>query len=185
MLSLAASWHRLWDGVGKAGFYFLLRSCKPANIISPRPFLLQCPLVLAGALLVEFKLNINSQKKHPAGDLRQKLKRIDFAGAFFLSITILGALGVLDTGGQKLPWSHPVIIGLGCAAVICAIGFAFTEKFWAAEPIFPLRLMTHYVVCTSYLMLTLQNLAIMEVGDVNLFFSFFFPRMNTELSRDR
>lgn len=119
-------------------------------------------------MLVEFKLKLNSEQKHLASDLRQKLKRIDFAGAFFLSFTILGALGVLDMGGQKLPWSHPVIIGLGCAAVTCSIGFIFTEKYCAAEPIFPLRLMTNNVVCTSYLMLTLQNLAIMEVSFLHL-----------------
>lgn len=113
---------------------------------------------------MEFKLKLNSEQKHPAGDLRQKLKRIDFAGAFFLSFTILGALALLDLGGQKLPWSHPAVIGSGCAALICSIGFVFTEKYCASEPIFPLRLMTHYVVCTSYLMLTLQNLAIMEVS---------------------
>ncbi|KAK4939554.1 hypothetical protein LTR10_020160 [Elasticomyces elasticus] len=127
------------------------------------PFLLQCPLVLIGALLVEFKLQLPSDKKSPTRDLRQKLNRIDFAGAFFLSSTILGALTVLDLGGQKLPWSHPAVIGAGFAAAICSVGFFFTEKYFAAEPIFPLRLITHYVVCTSYLMLMLQNLAIMAM----------------------
>jgi hypothetical protein len=137
--------------------------------------LLQCPLVLAGALLIEWKLKLDTDQQQQkqqqqqqqaggGGDLRQKLKRIDFQGAFFLCLTILGALGVLDLGGQKLPWSHPVIVGLGCTAVVCSVGFTLTERYCAAEPIFPLRLMAHYVVCTSYLMLTLQNLAIMEVS---------------------
>lgn len=125
--------------------------------------------MLAGALLVEFKLQLDDKEMLPASDLRQKLKRIDFAGAFFLSSTILGALAVLDFGGQKLPWSHPAVVGAGSAAVICSVGFILTEKYFAAEPIFPLRLITHYVVCTSYLMLTLQNLAIMAVSFPTIF----------------
>lgn len=131
-------------------------------MMSKRPFLIQCPLVLAGVVLTEFKLE--DREQHHSSNLRQKLGRIDFAGAFFMSLTILSSLAVLDLGGQKLPRSHPIVLGAAGAAVVCSIGFATVEKFFAAEPIFPLRLINHYVVFTSYVMIALQNLAVMLVS---------------------
>lgn len=128
-----------------------------------RPFLIQCPLVLTGILLTEFKLATPSQDKVVPTNLRQKLNRIDFSGAFLMSMTILGSLAVMDLGGQKLPWSHPIIIITIITTVVCGIAFTLVEKYRAAEPIFPLRLLTHYVVFTSYIMLALQNLAVMAV----------------------
>lgn len=131
--------------------------------VAHRPFLIQCPLVLAGVFLAEFKLDVSTQNHIQTSSLGQKLKRIDFAGAFFMSLTILSSLTVLDLGGQKLPWTHPIVLAAIIAAVVCWIGFIVVEKFFAAEPIFPLHLVTHYVVLTSYVMLAMQNVAVMLV----------------------
>lgn len=74
-----------------------------------------------------------------------------------MSITIFTALLVLDTGGQKYDWNHPVIVTSACAAVIGAGTFVVYERYFAKEPIFPVQLLTRYVVGTSYGILLLQN----------------------------
>ncbi|KAH6676218.1 major facilitator superfamily domain-containing protein [Halenospora varia] len=126
-------------------------------------FLGQCPISLVAIVLMEWKLQLVTIVREDRDTTEtshwQKLKRIDFVGAFFLSSTILTTLLVLDMGGQKLAWTHPIIIACACTAVISTILFALAEKHWAKEPIFPLSLLTHCVVITSYSILTLWNIA--------------------------
>jgi hypothetical protein len=86
-----------------------------------------------------------------------KLKRIDFTGAIFLSLTILAFCITVDIGGQKVTWNSPLLLGVVGSGVLSAIAFFFSTKYWAKEPIFPLHLLTHYVVVTSYCGLALQN----------------------------
>ncbi|PSN71462.1 putative major facilitator superfamily transporter [Corynespora cassiicola Philippines] len=124
-------------------------------------FLIQCPPTLLSIILVEWKLklpqkNLEETKSETNWD---KLRRIDFVGAFFMSLTILAALLVLDTGGQKYAWTHPVILSSFCLTIVSGISFALIERYWAREPIFPLQLLTRYVVVTSYISLLLQNFA--------------------------
>lgn len=74
-----------------------------------------------------------------------------------MSLTILPVMVAFDMGGQKIPWDSPVIIGLFAASLGSAVLFCLTERYWAKEPIFPLRLLSHYVVVTSYLQLAIQT----------------------------
>jgi hypothetical protein len=74
-----------------------------------------------------------------------------------MSITIFTALFVLDTGGQKYAWKHPIVVTSACVAIVGAGTFVLYERFFAREPIFPVQLLTRYVVVTSYGILLLQN----------------------------
>ena len=86
-----------------------------------------------------------------------KLRRVDFLGSLSLAAAIVGFLVFLDLGGQKLPWTHPVLwIILGAAAVF-SILFLLVEAFIAVEPIFPLRLLVHRDVVTAYIIAALQG----------------------------
>lgn len=76
-----------------------------------------------------------------------------------MSLAILTALFVLDTGGQKYEWTHLVIIVSTCIALVSGVIFYFYERDYAREPIFPVKLLTSYVVVTSYALLLLQNFA--------------------------
>lgn len=118
--------------------------------------------------LVQWKLRTPVSKQQAGTEdtlsLSDKVKRIDFLGAATMSLAILSALIVLDMGGQKLPWTHPIIwIALGATA-LSTISFVLAEKYVAVEPIFPLRLLGHYVVITSYMMLCLQMVAVTAVS---------------------
>lgn len=63
---------------------------------------------------------------------------------------------VLDLGGQKQPWTGPVVLGLVALSASLEILFLLVEAYWAKEPIFPIRLILHWDVLTSYLISGLQ-----------------------------
>ena len=88
-----------------------------------------------------------------------KLRRVDFLGSLSLAVAIVGFLAVLDLGGQKLPWTHPIIWIIFGAAAVFSIFFVLIEAFVANEPIFPLRLLVHRDVVTAYLIAALQTAA--------------------------
>jgi hypothetical protein len=131
-----------------------------------RAFLVQVPAIILSIVLVQWKLEVpqKSLKSGHSESTREKLRRIDFIGAVCMSITILTALFVIDTGGQKYAWDHPIVIVSGCIAVVGAGVFVGYERFGAKEPIFPVQLMTNYVVVTSYGILLFQTLSQMAVS---------------------
>lgn len=88
-----------------------------------------------------------------------KLRRIDFLGSISLALTIVGFLLVLDLGGQKVPWGHPAIWILLTLSVTLGLLFLFIEGYVAREPIFPLQLLVHRAVVTTYLVGALQAAA--------------------------
>ena len=126
-----------------------------------RVFLVELPPTTLSVVLVQWKLEVlKRQAATPILETQgEKLARIDFLGAFVLSITILSSLFVLDSGGQKYAWKSPIILSLVCVAVVGGISFCFLEKYFAKEPIFPIQLLRRYEVITSYTILTLQNLS--------------------------
>lgn len=125
-------------------------------------FLGQAPATVVAMVAVAWKLQIKPGKKE--GDdgadgptILSKLKRIDVVGALFLSATILAGLLVLDMGGDKVPWNSPLIYVLAGTAVVCAGIFYVVEEYWATEPIFPTRLITHKEVLLDYAIQVVQT----------------------------
>lgn len=81
-----------------------------------------------------------------------------------MSLTILPVLLAVDLGGKNTAWNSPVIIGLLAGATGCGVLFFITEKYLAREPVFPLKLLGHYVVVTSYLQILIQSAIQTAVG---------------------
>lgn len=164
-------WKKLWwRGRRHARFHNWLAMVRSSAVAShqrhwltiwTRAFLAQVPPVILSIVLVQWKLKVPQKSLNitPQQSARDKLLRIDFIGALLMSIAILTALFVLDTGGQKYAWKHPIVISSACIAIISAGAFCLFEKFCAKEPIFPIQLLTRYVVVTSYGILLLQNLS--------------------------
>lgn len=111
-----------------------------------------------------------SKEQDTAQSPREKLARIDWNGAITLSFTILFSLVVLDMGGQKYSFTHPFIISAIVIAIVSGVGFVITEKYYAKEPVFPLQLLCHYVVITSYSIMFLQTFAQTAVSFLRIFF---------------
>jgi hypothetical protein len=86
----------------------------------------------------------------PTQSALSKLRRVDFLGVVFLCISIVCGLLVLDLGGQRMPWTDPKILLLLGASVMALNVLVFVETAWAKESIFPLRLLLHRDLITSY-----------------------------------
>ena len=112
-------------------------------------------------MLVGLKLDHQDKSlpKDVKGPSKSTFRRIDFLGSISLASTIVGFLLVLDLGGQKLPWSHPVIWIVFASSAVVGLLFLAIEGYVAKEPIFPLRLLVHRDVMTAYLLAALQMAA--------------------------
>jgi hypothetical protein len=71
-----------------------------------------------------------------------KLARIDFLGALLITLTILCFLLPLQIGGDRLPWSHPAMLGLLGEACISPALFVVVEGKFARESVVPLFFFT-------------------------------------------
>ncbi|KAF4627684.1 hypothetical protein G7Y89_g10464 [Cudoniella acicularis] len=120
-------------------------------------FLGQCPPTVLALFLVIWKLKDLHSETTPAQSHLSKLRRIDFLGAFLLSISIVCAILVLDLGGQRMSWASPKMLILLGTSVVTGNLFIVVEAFWAKEPIFPLRLLLNRDVITSYINLAFQS----------------------------
>lgn len=65
-------------------------------------------------------------------------------------------------GGQEIAWDSPTLIAIAVSGAISALAFVLWAKR-AQEPIFPLRLVTHYDLVTNYLIVLLQVMVQMSL----------------------
>ena len=75
----------------------------------------------------------NSKPKKPT-----TTQSFDIPGLLTFILTIITVLIFLNTAGQKLPWTHPLVIA---TAVICSISatlFFLIETVWSPAPLIPL-----------------------------------------------
>ncbi|KAK5232208.1 hypothetical protein LTR47_006737 [Exophiala xenobiotica] len=100
-------------------------------------FLLQVPFILISTVLVWFLVDIpvNPSTK-PA------LRRIDFLGSSLLVTSLVLLLLGLNTGGNQLPWTHPLIITSLVLSIIILAAFMALEsnEKWIPEPVLPVGL---------------------------------------------
>lgn len=109
-------------------------------------FLIQVPFVVVSAILVALTVKV------PVKDTQKdKLKRVDFLGAITLVITLVLLLLGLNTGGNQLPWAHPLVLTtLPLSAVALGI-FVYIEANVASEPVIPVRLLLDRTVLSACL----------------------------------
>lgn len=83
-------------------------------------------------------------------DLHRERRRFDLLGAFLLTVGGVLLLLALLEGGQHWAWSSPVSIGLFSVAAVALCCFVLVERK-AAEPVLPLWVFRHPVICPSIL----------------------------------
>ena len=123
-----------------------------------RSFYIQCPLTITAMVLVAWKLD-GPPEEDGARSSTEKLRRIDFLGSMSLALAIVGFLLILDIGGQKVHWTHPLVWILFGVAFVFSVIFALVEAYVAREPIFPLQLIIHRDVLSAYLVIALLGAA--------------------------
>ncbi|KAJ4321842.1 hypothetical protein N0V84_005137 [Fusarium piperis] len=118
-------------------------------------FLGQAPIFAASMVICGLLLPSTSNGTQESS-ISTRLARIDALGALLLGATVLSLMMPLEIGGQKIPWSHPLIFVLFAAGIVLAVAFVLVESRWAKEPIFPLRLLRNAQVTKSYLIVAAQ-----------------------------
>ncbi|PHH85555.1 hypothetical protein CDD83_254 [Cordyceps sp. RAO-2017] len=108
-------------------------------------FLVQVPPAILSAVAVLLLIKVPPKQSD-----RSYLARIDFAGVILTSsFLILLVLG-LNSGGNLVPWSHPLPITALLLSLALAIGFAWWESR-AAQPVIPVKLLLDRTVLAACL----------------------------------
>ncbi|KAL3421221.1 Multidrug resistance protein fnx1 [Phlyctema vagabunda] len=129
-------------------------------------FLSQVPLIILSGILVFFTIKVPSKKSE-----KSKLSRVDFLGAFTIVLTLVLLLLGLNSGGNIVPWSHPLVtVSLPLSAVALA-AFIYIEAYVASEPVIPVRLLLNRTVAASCLTNWFSTMVVyMSLFYVPLFF---------------
>ncbi|KAI4139206.1 MAG: hypothetical protein L6R39_006413 [Caloplaca ligustica] len=127
-------------------------------------FLIQVPLTVISGLLVFFTVNI------PVKQSDQSVwKRIDFLGAFTLITTLVLLLLGVNSGGNIVPWSHPLVVVSLPLSVLSLLVFVYVEAYHASEPVIPVRLLLDRTVlsaCLTNWFTTMCQFAIIFYGPI-------------------
>lgn len=158
----------LWQGIGNlfwgvgnglGGFFggFLNDTIgwKPA-------FWLQVPLTIISMIMIWINYDCEDETHVRSVAVKGKsaMSRVDFFGSLSLILTLVALLLGLTSGGNIVPWSHPIVlVSLPLAAVFAGIFIVVEEKV-AQEPILPLRLLNDRTVLCSCLTNWFFNLAV-------------------------
>ncbi|KAJ5669805.1 hypothetical protein N7462_010875 [Penicillium macrosclerotiorum] len=109
-------------------------------------FLIQIPFLMISCVLVIFQVNIPVKETDKA-----RIRRVDFLGAITLVLTLVTLLLGLNTGGNQVPWTHPIVlVSLPLSAVFLGI-FIHVEANVATEPVIPVRLLLDRTVASACL----------------------------------
>lgn len=129
------------------GLYNRFELSKLNNTYLSRTFLLQVPITITAIVSVTLALHL---PKPETSDLMAKFKRVDWAGATFLILTVFFLLLALDRGGN-VSWNDRLTIYSLVAFPICLICFGFIETEFANEPFAPKRIIVNRALIASYL----------------------------------
>lgn len=130
-------------------------------------FLCRVPLIaLSGTLVCLTLKNIPAVPSEMS-----RMSRVDFAGAFTLSLTLVLLLLGLNSGGNLVPWTHPLVLVSVSLSVVAAGAFVLVETKCASEPIIPMYLLFHRTVLSACLMnLLITMVLFMATYYVPIFF---------------
>jgi MFS family permease len=109
-------------------------------------FLAQGPMCALAIIAVALVLDLPQQG---LSHWKEKIKRVDFLGAIILILAVFGLLVGLDRG-SNVSWSNPVTIA-GLASTPLFIVFVLVEKFVAANPFAPGRIIFNKSLFACYL----------------------------------
>ncbi|KAK7408017.1 hypothetical protein QQX98_009840 [Neonectria punicea] len=108
-------------------------------------FLIQVPPVILSAIAVAFLVKVPPKQSD-----KSFLSRIDFGGVFLTSSFLVLLLLGLNSGGNLVPWTHPLPLTTIPLAVVTFAGFLFWENR-VTQPIIPVRLLLDRTVLAACL----------------------------------
>ncbi|TWU72131.1 hypothetical protein ED733_002604 [Metarhizium rileyi] len=120
-------------------------------------FLIQVPPVLLSAVAVHFLVKVPPKQSD-----KSYLARIDFLGVFLTSSFLVLLLLGLNSGGNQVPWTHPLPLTTLPLSIVAFAGFLWWESR-ARQPIIPVRLLmsrTVLAACCTNLLATMVVLTL-------------------------
>ncbi|KAH0829722.1 hypothetical protein AYO21_10627 [Fonsecaea monophora] len=108
-------------------------------------FLIQVPFVVVSAFVVAIYVQLPS----PPHSDKNKLARVDFLGAITLVGSLVLLLFGLNSGGNLVPWNHPLVLTTLPLSAVLLIAFLVIEEKWAAEPLILVRLFLNRTVTAA------------------------------------
>jgi predicted MFS family arabinose efflux permease len=122
-------------------------------------FLIQVPLVVvSGALVFFFTSGIPVKESH-----KSRISRVDFLGALTLVIMLVLLLLGLNSGGNLVPWNHPLVIVSLILGFVFFLVFIYVEDRIAPEPVIPVRLLLDRTVFASCLINWLMCMSVFSL----------------------
>ncbi|KAL9132550.1 MAG: hypothetical protein Q9175_006276 [Cornicularia normoerica] len=129
-----------------------------------KAFLIQVPFTVVSGTMVFFTVKI--PVKHSS---KSALKRIDFLGAAALITTLVLLLVGLNSGGNVVPWNHPLIYTTLPLSFISLLLFIYIESNHATEPVIPVKLLLNRTVlaaCLTNWFLTMCVFSLLFYGPI-------------------
>ena len=127
-------------------------------------FYIQVPFIIIGGIMGFIMIDVPIKETD-----KDKIKRVDFLGAFTLVASLVLLLLGLNSGGNIVPWNHPLVyVSLPLSLVILLV-FVYVEDRVADEPIIPVRLLMNQSVlaaCLTNWFGTMSVFALMYYGPV-------------------
>ncbi len=127
-----------------------------------KAFLIQVPLTAISGIIVFFvvKVPVNHSEK-------SALRRVDFSGAFTLITTLVLLLLGVNSGGNIVPWNHPLVYVTLPLSFVSLLVYIYIEDRRASEPIIPVRLLLNRTVlsaCLTNWFFSMTTLALLFYG---------------------
>ncbi|ODQ53228.1 putative MFS multidrug transporter [Saitoella complicata NRRL Y-17804] len=143
----------MWQGIANIVFGVGAASGAPlGGFLADRmnwrwSFLIQVPLTVIGAIIVFFNVKGIPKKEHE----HSALKRIDFMGAVTMVTSLCLLLFGLNTGGNQLEWTDPILLTILPLSGLLMILFGVIEAKWAMEPVIPMNLLKQRTILAGSL----------------------------------
>lgn len=127
-------------------------------------FFIQVPFIVVGGVLGFIMIDVPIKETD-----KNKIKRVDFLGAFTLVASLVLLLLGLNSGGNIVPWNHPLVYVSMPLSLVILLAFIYIEDKVADEPIIPVRLLANQSVlaaCLTNWFGTMSVFALMYYGPV-------------------
>lgn len=127
-------------------------------------FYIQVPFIVLAGLIGVFTVNVPVKTTS-----KPSLARVDFLGASTLILALVLFLLGLNSGGNVVPWNHPLVYVTLPLSGVFLLAFIYIEDRIASEPIIPVRLLLDRSVlaaCFTLWFITMSIFALIYYGPI-------------------
>ncbi|CAL8584139.1 hypothetical protein XPA_009744 [Xanthoria parietina] len=111
-------------------------------------FLILVPFTLLSTVLVAAFVRMPTTE---VKDVEEKWSRVDVLGSLVLVSAIILLLVGLNSGGNTVPWNHPLVLASLPISLFLFAAFVYVETHLAIEPVIPVRLLLNQTVLAACL----------------------------------